>query len=144
MLNEAVTWGIMLITIIVQVFIFYKYLPNLIQQVINDTTEQIQELFINPKVSKAFGILGKRSGEVRAKEATVNKFNDNVGKLSPVVGMLARQLDMEPTELLSLWTDPTIGPMIQGFAGPMVNKFLNPQAKNQPQNTSKGELGVIG
>ena len=98
-------------------------------------------VFIDPNFKKAMTILGKQSGAVRLDKANVRKLNENMGELSPMLAMIAEQLDMEPYDLLKMAGDlqdlPVIGDMIkkgvQSFQEQMaggINKSLNKSDKN--------------
>jgi len=101
---------------------FKRSIPD-IQQVLNDVggsiTEQLANIFKegvqSPVVSKAMGILGKASGEVRADKATKKKVIDAVMDQQPGLSMILEKIGISPEEGFSLLRDPTFGPIIQGF-----------------------------
>lgn len=128
--NELLT-AVILLLLIVQLALLYRMkraqvsnaeLGDLIQGAINDVADKISESFIetlsNPNVKRAMTILGKESGAARADSATIDKFNENIGALNPTLAFLADQLDMEPTQILSLANHPSIKPYIEGFLTP--------------------------
>ena len=109
-----------------------------VQQAITDVAGQIsesfQEVFETPSVSRAMSVLGKKSGQVRADKAVLNKFSDNLPEIMPSLGILAEKLDMEPLEMVQLTNDPLVGPIIQRFIG----SFKQPQQGEQ--KTSMGAM----
>lgn len=115
-----------------------KKVDETIQQAINDVSSQISEnfqaVFETPSVQRAMSVLGKKSGQVRAEKAVLNKFSDNLPEIMPSLGILAEKLDMEPLEMMQLVNDPLVGPTIQKFLG----KFISPQ-QGEP-TTSTGAI----
>lgn len=107
-----------------------------LQDAINDTAEGMGEIFTStfrdPDVKRAMTILGKESGVARADSATIDKFNENVGALNPALSMIAEQLDMDPTQVLSLASHPAIAPLLEGFLGTGVASSPS-SSKNIPQ-----------
>ena len=101
---------------------FKRSIPD-IQQVLNDVggsiTEQLANIFKegvqSPVVSKAMGILGKASGEVRADKATKKKVIEAVMEQQPGLSVILERIGISPEEGFSLLRDPTFGPIIQGF-----------------------------
>jgi len=101
-----------------------------VQEAINDVATQIADKFTDtmrdPNVKRAMSIIGKESGVVRAEKATLNKFNENLPNVIPSLGLIGEKLGMEPLELMQLWGDPIVGPIIQGVVGSFVGeKGLN-------------------
>jgi len=113
---------ILLVVMIVFLLKFKRSIPD-IQQVLNDVggsiTEQLANIFKegvqSPVVSKAMGILGKASGEVRADKATKKKVIDAVMEQQPGLSVILERIGISPEEGFSLLRDPTFGPIIQGF-----------------------------
>ena len=113
---------ILLVVMIVFLLKFKRSIPD-IQQVLNDVggsiTEQLANIFKegvqSPVVSKAMGILGKASGEVRADKATKKKVIDAVMEQQPGLSVILERIGISPEEGFSLLRDPTFGPLIQGF-----------------------------
>ena len=101
---------------------FKRSIPD-IQTILDDVGasigEQMSGIFKdgvqNPVVSKAMGILGKASGEVRADKATKKKVIDAVMEQQPGLSMILDKIGISPEEGFSLLRDPTFGPIIQGF-----------------------------
>lgn len=109
-----------------------EYVPNLMQNVLNDVGNQFTEIFEKPAVKHAMSVMGKASGVSRASDAALNKFNQNIGNLIPSVQMISERMDMSPIELMSLWNDPLVGPMIKNFVG----QFMQ-QRKGKSLNSKK-------
>ena len=113
---------ILLAVMIVFLLKFKRSIPD-IQQVLNDVggsmSEQLANIFKDgvqsPVVSKAMGILGKASGEVRADKATKKKVIDAVMEQQPGLSVILERIGISPEEGFSLLRDPTFGPIIQGF-----------------------------
>ena len=113
---------ILLAVMIMFLLKFKRSIPD-IQQVLDDVggsiSEQISSIFKegiqSPVVSKAMGILGKASGEVRADKATKKKVIDAVMEQQPGLSMILDRLGISAEEGFSLLRDPTFGPVIQGF-----------------------------
>jgi hypothetical protein len=106
-----------LLTLGLLVFYLRRTLPD-IQTILNDVgasvSGQLKEAFLDPNVKKAFSILGKQSGEVRANDALREKAADKLLEGYPAIGMILDQLDLTPIEGLQLMNDPLVGPMIRG------------------------------
>lgn len=126
---------------------FYIYflkrgLPSLVQDVLNDVGPQFSKILTEGPMKRAMSIIGSKSGAVRAEQAIIEKFNENLPKAIPSLGLIAGQLGMEPTEIMSLMNDPMIGPTLQGLLNQFMAKYLGGKGPAQPKQT--GELGVIG
>ena len=102
-------------TIIIGLFWIKRSIPKLMQNVLDDVGAQLSEIFANPTIKKAYSIMGKQSGEVRADDALRDKVADKIIEASPVVGKICEWLDIEPLEGLKLINDPLLAPMIQRF-----------------------------
>lgn len=112
---------------------FFKRMPDLIQNVLNDVGAQLNEIFANPTIKKAYSIMGKQSGQVRADAALQNKVANKFVENSPVIKKALEVLDITPIEGLQLLNDPFLGPMIQSFMG-----------LNQNPGNSGAPFGGIG
>lgn len=114
---------------------YHTKVDSTVQQAITDVASQISEnfqaVFETPSVSRAMSVLGKKSGQVRAEQAVLNKFSENLPEIMPSMGFLADKLDMEPLEMVQLMNDPIVGPTIQKFLG----KFVPPQQGEQKTST---------
>ena len=116
----------LLLVLIVLLLKFKRDIPKMIpdvQGILNDVGASISEQFSNifkegiqsPVVSKAMGILGKASGEVRADKATKKKVIEAVMEQQPGLSVILERIGISPEEGFSLLRDPTFGPIIQGF-----------------------------
>jgi hypothetical protein len=85
------------------------------QNVLDDVGGQLQEIFANPTIKKAYSILGNKSGEVRADKGLRNKVATKIIDQYPIVEKLLDQFDITAEEGLRLMQDPIIQPFIQGF-----------------------------
>lgn len=101
---------------------YQRSLPDLIQNVLNDVGEQITGMLKDPTVSRAMGIIGKRSGEVRADKASIEKVANKVFEASPLLEKALEYFDLTPIEGLRMLNDPLVGPLIQG----VIQGGLNP------------------
>lgn len=113
-----------------------KLLPNVIAEVGKDLSnnfsesfnEGLKETFSEPNVKKAFSILGKQSGSVRANDALRNRTAEKLLEGVPSIGFLLDQLDLTPVEGLQLLQDPLIGGFIQGFIKKGVGGLMQPSS----------------
>jgi len=124
----TVTIGVPVGSILALGLYLHFRIPKLIQSVLNDVAGQINEIFANPTIKKAYSVLGSKSGEVRADEATRNKFAEALIGEMPALGMILERFDLTPIEALKLYNDPLIGPILQRFIGGFmqnVGKRLN-------------------
>lgn len=94
-------------------------------------SEGIESTLSKPAVSKAMGILGKRSGEVRANDAAFNKVADFVVNSDPIVKTIVDQVGIDPTTALGLLSDPRIKNIL-GLLG----------SGQGPQKSSSSEYGT--
>lgn len=116
-------------------------LPRLVQNVLDDVGAQLEEIFKNPTISKAYGILAKHSGEVRADNALRTRFANKVVEQIPSIAGVLDWLEMEPLDAIRLWQDPLVGPIIQQFVGGAMHKIgkgLNMPTGNPSNGTSQG------
>lgn len=95
-----------------------RYLPALIQQVLNDVggsiSEQITSTFAEPNVKRAMTIIGRKGNEQRTDNNLRERVADKVLGASPLIGKVLDYFDITPLEGLQLYHDPIIGPFIQG------------------------------
>lgn len=123
--------AILLLVLIIKLTIFQRSMPN-IDEVLNDVGisigDQLKQIFENPTVKKAYSILGKQSGEVRADAALRNKAADKLLEGYPSIGFILDQLDLTPVEGLQLLKDPLIGPFIQGALQKGLKGLQNPSS----------------
>lgn len=107
------------LTLVLLALYIRRTLPVILEDVAVSAGEQITEglktTFADPNVKKAFSVLGKQSGEVRADDALRNKVADKIMEEVPSINYILEQLDLTPIEGLKLMQDPIIGPYIQGF-----------------------------
>lgn len=107
---------------------FRKTISELIQNVLDDTAEQLNEIFANPTIKKAYSILGNKSGEVRHDEAVREKVADKIVQEIPSIQMFLDKFGIEPVDGLKLMNDPLLQPLIQGF----MQKLRNQQLESAP------------
>ena len=117
-----------------------KILTDVAVGVSDDIRQGLEETFATPNVKKAFSILGKQSGEVRADAALVDRVAANVVKASPLLDMALKKFGISATEALTLANDPTIGPIIQGFLKGGTESFISGQGGTS--TISKSVFGV--
>ncbi|MBA7534781.1 hypothetical protein ES705_27030 [subsurface metagenome] len=94
---------------------FKRDMPDFIQifdELGGNISKVFEEGFKTPAVSKAMGVLGKKSGEVRADKALVKKVAAQAMDQIPGIGLILKQFDLTPVEGLKLMNDPLIGPLI--------------------------------
>lgn len=107
------------LTLALLVLYVRKAIPSMLNSVAMGVSEHIneglKETFASPNVKKAFTILGKQSGAVRADGALRNRVADQLIGKYPSINMILDQLDLTPIEGLQLINDPLIGPFIKGF-----------------------------
>lgn len=101
--------------IIIGMIFINRKIPILIQNVLDDVGEQLQEMFANPTIKKAYSILGKQSGEVRTDNALREKAANAIVQEIPSVNIILERLGIEPIEGIKLMNDPIFAPIIQGF-----------------------------
>lgn len=115
-----------------------RTLPIILTDVGLSVSEQIgdniKQTFADPNVSKAFSILGKKSGESRANNALREKAAEKILEGIPSIGFILDQMDLTPIEGLQLLNDPLIGPTIQGFLQKGMKGLLKGQAPSQGQS----------
>jgi len=122
-----------------------RKLPVLLTDVGMGLTEQIGEalgqMIEKPMVKRAMSALGTKSGEVRADKALVDRVADSVLDSSPLVKMAIEKLGISPVEALSLYNDPTVGPIIQGILSSGLDpaKLLGSASSNSSNTASSGE-----
>ena len=121
-----------------------RALPRILEDVglsVSDQiNEKIQGTFAEPNVKRAFSILAKQSGAVRANDALRSKAADKLLEGVPSIGFILDQLDMTPTEGLQLLNDPLIGPVIQNFIK-SGGKNLWANFTSKHSSASSGEKG---
>lgn len=91
-------------------------------------------------------ILGQESGKLRTSQAALNKFNENIGNLSPALSWISEQLEIPPLELLKMGGElqnmPIIGPILTealaGFQGGL-EKMMTP-GDEKTLKTSRGNI----
>ena len=136
---------IILVGLVIVLYKFKRSIPD-IQQVLDDVGESIGEqlsgIFEKPAVSKAMGILGKRSGEVRGNKALMNKVANKAIGQNVLAKKALEYLDITPMEGLQLLNDPTFGPMIQGLIGQFSKGAAGGFGGFKPPNN--GQQGLAG
>lgn len=122
---------------IIALFIYVdrRYLPNLIQNVIDDVSEEFKSTFAEPNVKKAFSILGKQSGDARSVRAVQDNIATNV--IDQQLGglkMIAGQLGFDVDEMIEQYGATSVLQGIQQFL-PMVKGFLPKSLKKDLTDT---------
>lgn len=98
-----------------------RHIPNedaigdLVQGALNDVGAQLEGIFKDPTVKKAYSILGKESGEVRHDSALRERVADKVLDQSPLAKKALEYFELTPMEGLQILNDPMLAPLIQGF-----------------------------
>lgn len=104
--------------LIIKLSIFQRSLPDF-QQVFDDFSEGLGNVFTeglqNPTVKRAMGVLGKKSGEVRADAALRNRVAEKAVGSNVLLKKALEYFDVTPVEGLQLMNDPLVGPFIQRF-----------------------------
>ena len=113
-----------------------KGIPNVIQTVLDDVGGQLNEIFANPTIKKAYSILGSQSGEVRADAALRNKVADKALESMPIARKLCEYFGITPIEGLQLMNDPLLQPIIAGFMKQGV-KMMGPGGYGNPVSSSE-------
>ena len=125
--------GTSLLTCFIVALYVRKTLPNILEEVAVEAgaqiSEHLKETFADPNVKKAFTILGKQSGTVRASDALRNKVSSKILDGIPSIGFLLDQLGVTPTEGLQLWNDPVVGPFIQNIMKKGIGGLMSGQSK---------------
>lgn len=103
------------VTVIVAFWWIKRSLPILIQSVLNDVGEQLNEIFANPTVKKAYTILGKQGAEVKHDEALRNRVAEKAISESPALKKVLEYFEVTPIEGLKLLNDPLLQPIIAKF-----------------------------
>lgn len=109
------TWiniGLTIIGVTVANLILFRYLMSaFVKQLGGD----INNIFAQPAVKKAMGIIGKRSGEVRHDEALREKVANRLVGQSPAIQYVLDFLGIDAIDGLKLLNDPLIAPLIAPY-----------------------------
>jgi len=136
--------------LIIKLYNFQRSLPDF-QQVFDEFGEGLGKTFTeglqNPTVKRAMGVLGKKSGEVRASDALKNKVATKVMGQNILLKKALEWLDISPTEGLELMGDPMLGPVVRNLMASfakggqgLLSGFNNPGA-HAP--TSRGNVPLM-
>ena len=87
-----------------------------LENIAAEQAQNVKEVLAEPTVKRAMGIIGARSGEVRADKALRTKVANIAVEQSPLLGKVLEAFNLTPLEGLKILNDPLIRPMIEKFA----------------------------
>lgn len=98
-----------------------RTIPKILQDVGADIGEQFKEIFVDPNVSRAMSIIGKKSGQVRHDAAAENALAEGLlNNVAPEIRMILDKID---PELINKYGPETILGLAAKY-GPLIQRFL--------------------